>query len=92
MNIGVMGAGAVGCYYGALLARAGHKVTLVGRQVFVDRVAAHGLRLEAAGFDDVVSVTLLTRVVNSAHAGVDAATVDELQGRWWLTGGDTDFR
>ena len=29
--IAVMGAGAVGCYYGAMLARAGHQVTLIGR-------------------------------------------------------------
>ncbi|HEX4927322.1 MAG TPA: 2-dehydropantoate 2-reductase N-terminal domain-containing protein, partial [Burkholderiales bacterium] len=26
MRIGVMGAGAVGCYYGAMLALAGHEV------------------------------------------------------------------
>jgi len=31
MKIAVMGAGAVGCYYGAMLARAGHPVTLIGR-------------------------------------------------------------
>lgn len=49
MRIGVMGAGAVGCYFGALLARAGHDVTLVGRQSFVDGVRASGLRLEMAG-------------------------------------------
>jgi 2-dehydropantoate 2-reductase len=60
LNIGIMGAGAVGCYYGALLARAGHKVTLVGRQAFVDRVTAHGLRLESADFNAVVPVTAST--------------------------------
>ncbi|MES2634423.1 MAG: GNAT family N-acetyltransferase [Pseudomonadota bacterium] len=27
-----------------------------------------------------------------ANIWTPAATVDELQGRWWLTGGDTDFR
>ncbi len=31
MKIAVMGAGAVGCYYGGMLARAGHAVTLIGR-------------------------------------------------------------
>lgn len=30
MKIAVMGAGAVGSYYGAMLARAGHDVALVG--------------------------------------------------------------
>ena len=31
MKIAVMGAGAVGCYYGGMLARAGHALTLIGR-------------------------------------------------------------
>lgn len=70
MNIGIMGAGAVGCYYGAQLARAGHNVTLVGRQAFVDRVITHGLRLESADFDDVVPVTPSTRASALAEADI----------------------
>jgi 2-dehydropantoate 2-reductase len=35
MKIAVMGAGAVDCYYGAMLALAGHQVVLVGRASFV---------------------------------------------------------
>ncbi len=30
-----MGAGAVGCYYGGMLARAGHDVVLIGRSEHV---------------------------------------------------------
>lgn len=30
MKIAIMGAGAVGCFYGAMLARAGHDVVQVG--------------------------------------------------------------
>lgn len=60
MNIGVMGAGAVGCYYGAMLARAGHAVTLIGRPALVDRVGASGLRLEMDGFDGEVAVRAAT--------------------------------
>ncbi|SEM40247.1 ketopantoate reductase [Pseudoxanthomonas sp. GM95] len=56
MQIAVMGAGAVGCYYGALLARAGHAVTLIGRQPLVDAVQAHGLWLESAAFDGQVAL------------------------------------
>ena len=37
-----MGAGAVGTYYGALLARAGHDVTLVARGAHLDALAAAG--------------------------------------------------
>ena len=42
MKIVVMGAGAVGGYYGALLARAGHAVTLIGRAAHVDAIAQAG--------------------------------------------------
>ncbi|WP_233252557.1 ketopantoate reductase family protein [Maritimibacter sp. 55A14] len=49
MRIAVMGAGAVGCYYGAMLALAGHEVVLVGRAAFVDAVSRDGLILEKDG-------------------------------------------
>lgn len=41
-----MGAGAVGCYYGAMLALAGHEVRLVGRSQHVAAMRDGGLRLE----------------------------------------------
>lgn len=47
MKIAVMGAGAVGSYYGAMLARAGHEVTLIGRAAHVEAVRSGGLLLEA---------------------------------------------
>ena len=50
-RIAVMGAGAVGCYYGGMLARAGHDVTLIGRAQHVDAVRRGGLRLETKTFD-----------------------------------------
>jgi 2-polyprenyl-6-methoxyphenol hydroxylase-like FAD-dependent oxidoreductase len=42
MHIAVVGAGAVGCYYGGLLLQAGHAVTFIGRQPHVDAINAHG--------------------------------------------------
>lgn len=42
MKIAVMGAGAVGGYYGALLARAGHAVTLIGRAAHAEAIAQAG--------------------------------------------------
>jgi 2-dehydropantoate 2-reductase len=48
-GIAVMGAGAVGCFYGGMLARAGHAVTLIGRPQHVDAVKARGLTLEMHG-------------------------------------------
>jgi 2-dehydropantoate 2-reductase len=35
LTVAVMGAGAVGCYCGGMLARAGHRVTLIGRPLHV---------------------------------------------------------
>ena len=54
MKVAVMGAGAIGCYYGAMLARAGHEVVLIGRPSHVEAVRAHGLRLETKAFDEQV--------------------------------------
>jgi len=39
----VAGAGALGCVFGAFLARAGHRVTLLGRPATVEAVRARGL-------------------------------------------------
>lgn len=43
-----MGAGAVGSFYGAMLANAGHKVTLIGRPAHVRAILRDGLMLEMA--------------------------------------------
>lgn len=60
MKVAVMGAGAVGCYYGAMLARAGHEVVLIGRPAHVEAVRASGLRLEAQTFDEHVPMAAST--------------------------------
>ncbi|HWJ75721.1 MAG TPA: 2-dehydropantoate 2-reductase [Kaistia sp.] len=48
MRIVVMGAGAVGCYFGGMLALAGHAVTLVARPVHVAAIRHDGLLIERA--------------------------------------------
>src|SRR5271156_758537 len=60
MNVAVMGAGAVGCYYGGMLARAGHDVTLIGRPQHVEAIERHGLRLETQTFDERIRVSAST--------------------------------
>jgi 2-dehydropantoate 2-reductase len=47
--VAVVGAGAVGSFYGAMLARAGHRVTLIGRTAHVQAIERDGLRLDMAG-------------------------------------------
>lgn len=56
MRIAVMGAGAVGGYFGARLHQAGHEVVLIGRAPMVAAVRADGLRLQAADFDGRLSL------------------------------------
>jgi len=56
----VLGAGAVGCYYGGMLARAGHPVVLIGRPVHVDAINANGLLFESAGFTGKIKVEAST--------------------------------
>jgi 2-dehydropantoate 2-reductase len=56
MRIAVMGAGAVGCYYGGLLARAGNLVALVGRAQHVEAMKKDGLRVETRAFDERIAV------------------------------------
>ena len=51
-----MGAGAVGCYFGGMLARAGHDVTLVARPQHVEAIRQGGLRIETKSFDEHVTL------------------------------------
>jgi 2-dehydropantoate 2-reductase len=60
MKIAVMGAGAVGCYYGGMLARAGHDVVLIGRPQHVEAFERQGLRLETQSFDEYIRVPAST--------------------------------
>ncbi|MDP1734718.1 MAG: 2-dehydropantoate 2-reductase [Sulfuritalea sp.] len=62
MRIAVMGAGAVGCYYGGMLARAGHDVVLIGRPQHVDAVRRDGLFLDTKAFQAHVAMQADTAV------------------------------
>jgi len=66
MKVAVMGAGAVGCYYGAMLARAGHEVVLIGRAQHVEAVERDGLRLQTQQFDERVGRPRLWASVDPA--------------------------
>ncbi len=56
MKIAVMGAGAVGCYFGGMLARAGHAVTLIARPAHVQALQRSGLWLQTQTFEQRVAV------------------------------------
>ena len=61
-RIAVVGAGAVGCYFGGMLARAGTPVTLIGRAAHVDAINRNGLFLERSDFQAHIKLQADTRV------------------------------
>jgi len=71
-SIAVMGGGAVGSYFGAMLARAGANVTIIGRAPHVEAIIRNGLQLETAGGTKSISIS----------ATVDPAAVRDA--RWIL--------
>ncbi len=64
----MLGAGAVGCFYGGMLARAGHRVTLIGRPQHVQVFAAQGLRMQTLAFDETVPLAASTEASAVADA------------------------
>ena len=70
MKIAVMGAGAVGCYYGGMLARSGRDVVLIGRPAHVEAIRRDGLYMETQSFREHVPV--------EAYAGADGVAGAQL--------------
>ena len=54
MKVLVMGTGGVGGYFGALLAGAGHRVTVIARGAHLDALQSGGLRVETVVEEDFV--------------------------------------
>ena len=69
-NVAVMGAGAVGCYFGGMLARAGAKVTMIGRSHHVNAMNEKGLFLESSRFAQYIPVSASTDVGAAGNAQV----------------------
>ncbi|HEV2116074.1 MAG TPA: ketopantoate reductase family protein [Terriglobales bacterium] len=55
-RVAVMGAGAVGCYFGGMLARGGTPVTLIARPARAEAIQREGLFLDAVHFQGRVPV------------------------------------
>ncbi len=69
LRVAVLGAGAVGCFFGGMLARAGHAVTLIGRPAHVEVFVKSGLHFEGKAFDEYIAVAASTeaRAVEGAQ-------------------------
>jgi len=81
MRFAVVGAGAVGCYFGGMLARAGQPVTLIGRPLHVDAVRRNGLRLETQTFDEIVALEASTEPAAVSSADVVLFSVKSTDSR-----------
>ena len=55
-RVAVVGAGAVGCFYGGMLARHGVDVTLIARPQHVEAILARGLHMNCQTFQEYVPV------------------------------------
>jgi 2-dehydropantoate 2-reductase len=58
----VMGAGAVGSYFGGMFARGGARVTLIGRPTHVDAIRASKLFLDTVTFQERIAIDASTEV------------------------------
>jgi 2-dehydropantoate 2-reductase len=75
MKILVVGAGAVGGYFGALLARAGHPVTFVARGDHGRAIAERGLVVNTPDGRLAVRVPVLAQLPDAAGVAADLAIV-----------------
>ncbi len=69
--VAVVGAGAVGCYFGAMLARSGVRVKLVGRAPHVEAIARDGLLLDGVRVHERIPIAATTSIEEGVRdAGV----------------------
>ncbi len=68
LRVAVMGAGAVGCYFGGMLGRAGAEVTLIGRPAHVEAIRRDGLRMDSVHFQESVRISAVTSADAVRHA------------------------
>jgi len=61
-RVAVVGAGAVGGYFGGMLARAGVPTVFIGRPAFVAAVERNGLRLDSLNFNATIAVAASTEL------------------------------
>jgi 2-dehydropantoate 2-reductase len=69
-SIAVVGAGALGSYFGGVLARSGHKVTLIGRAGHVDAINRHGLLFRSRDKEERISILASTDMASVRDAGL----------------------
>ena len=71
-SVAVVGAGAVGCYFGGMLARSGVRVTLIGRAPQMEAIARGGLRIDGVRVNQRIPIASTTSVEEGVR---DAAVI-----------------
>lgn len=69
MRIAVMGAGAVGGYFGGMLAKAGHSVCFIARERQVNAIAAGGLTIRSANWESTLKLPQIQVSSDPSHLG-----------------------
>lgn len=77
-RVAVVGAGAVGGYFGGMLARAGAPVTLIGRPAHVDIWTRNGLFLDSINFQETIAVAASTEIAACRDADLVLFSVKTL--------------
>ncbi len=67
-RIVVLGAGAVGCFFGGMLARAGKEVLLIARENHVNAIKKNGLFMECQSFQEHVVIEASSSIKDIADA------------------------
>jgi len=67
-KVAVVGAGAVGGYFGGMFAHAGASVVLIGRPSFVEAVRREGLKIDSFQFQETVHPEASTQLSDAAGA------------------------
>jgi len=79
MHIIVLGAGAIGSVFGGLLAQAGHRVVLIGRQAHIGAIQARGLRIDGIWGEhrvgNLACYTAVDQMPEQERAGCELALV-----------------
>lgn len=70
MNIVIIGAGGIGCYYGAKLQQAGHNITYVARGAHLNAMRTHGLTVvhPEFSFNDTVNAASIDDLITHTQA------------------------
>jgi 2-dehydropantoate 2-reductase len=87
-RVAVVGAGAVGSYFGGMLARAGAPVTLIGRASHVEAINRDGLFIDSIHFKEYVQVSAATELgaVRDAHLVLFSVKTVDTEGTAKLLG------